>query len=47
MFGTILIVIAIIGVLIALHHFIKAYVTHKILKDVNKRQTMKHRRYER
>ncbi len=35
MLGTIL--IAIIGVIVALHYLIKVSVTHKILKDVNRR----------
>ena len=37
MFGWILIIIAIIGFLFALHHFMVKWTTHRVLKDVNKR----------
>ena len=37
MFGAILLGIAIVGFLVALHYFMKKSVTHSILKDVNYR----------
>ena len=46
MFSTIILGIAIIGFLVALHYFVKAAVMNSIIKDVNKRLTMKHKRYE-